>query len=508
MNTPARQVTVVVTGCDDAAHLPDAVRSALAQGPVVAEVIAAVDGSPAGIARALAHLAAGEPRLRVAGRGRNDGIEAAASPYLMFLGGGDVLPAGAVQALLAAAGEHGADVTAGLCLTRELPAGRETPWRPELHRRAATVARPADDPRLADDTLCVNKLYRTDFLRDHAITFPDRRSRHPDLVFTARVLAAVPRVALIPEPVCVRRSPVALERPGIDEWRSLIEAHRQVVAIHREMGTTGSRALVRAARAGFLDRSVRGHVADLASRPAAWRGEWWRLTREYLAGFDHGDLLAAPLPARVVGQVVLAAAEPRDLARLAALGARPPRLLPPYAEGVWSADLPQVGLADLAVCRIGELPLAVEASLEPGMTRTRLRLRIHDLCGRLAAARPLAADVAFLERGSGEQLQRRTAALTADGDGWRAETVLDLPALAARAPAVRDLSVTLHCAGGESVVTTPQASPAGIRRTVIPTLRHGLLLVQPHATVDGALALRLTPALRGALSAILRRRGR
>lgn len=82
-------VAVVVIGYRDAAHVTTAVRSALAQGPAVREVIAVDDCSPDGSAGLLAALAAGEPRLRVirrtvnsggCGTPRNDGIDAATAP--------------------------------------------------------------------------------------------------------------------------------------------------------------------------------------------------------------------------------------------------------------------------------------------------------------------------------------------------------------------------------------------------------------------------------------------
>ncbi len=111
----------------------------------------------------------------------------------MFLDSDDVLPPGAAAALLAAAERHGAQVASGLCVRRELPSGREVPWQPELYAKARLVARPELRTRLVHDTLCVNKLYRTDFLREHGIRFPEGRFVYEDFVFTARVLAAGPR---------------------------------------------------------------------------------------------------------------------------------------------------------------------------------------------------------------------------------------------------------------------------------------------------------------------------
>ncbi|CAM5706298.1 Glycosyltransferase involved in cell wall biosynthesis OS=Streptomyces violarus OX=67380 GN=FHS41_004019 PE=4 SV=1 [Streptomyces violarus] len=196
---PLAQVAVVVIGYDDAAHVTDAVRSALAQGPAVREVVAVDDSSADGSAGLLDRLAASEPRLKVirrransggCGTPRNTGLDAVTSPYVMFLDSDDVLPPGAVDALLdAATGAH-AEVAGGLCVRRELPSGREVPWQARLYALHAAVPHPAQRPRLVHDTLCVNKLYRTGFLREHGIRFPEGRFPYEDVVFTARVLAA------------------------------------------------------------------------------------------------------------------------------------------------------------------------------------------------------------------------------------------------------------------------------------------------------------------------------
>ncbi|MER7202166.1 glycosyltransferase family 2 protein, partial [Streptomyces sp. NPDC000188] len=118
---PQSQVSVVVIGYNDAARVPDAVRSALSQGPAVREVIAVDDCSTDGSGELLRRTADDEPRLKVVRRAansggcgtpRNDGIDTASAPYVMFLDSDDVLPPGAVDALLGAALAHGTEVAA------------------------------------------------------------------------------------------------------------------------------------------------------------------------------------------------------------------------------------------------------------------------------------------------------------------------------------------------------------------------------------------------------------
>ncbi|MEW2530136.1 glycosyltransferase family A protein [Streptomyces sp. NPDC047071] len=532
-NSPQTQpsspcVTVVVIGYNDAPHVADAVRSALAQGPVVREVIAVDDCSTDDSLAVLHDLAEAEPRLKVlrraansggCGAPRNAGIDAARGEYVMFLDSDDVLPPGAADALLAAAVRHGAEVASGLCVRRELPSGREVPWQPELYRKPALVARPELRPRLVHDTLCVNKLYRTDFLRAHGARFPEGRFLYEDFVFGARVLAAAPRIVLVPDPVYVwhvRRAAaklsISLDRSGIANWKARVGAHRQAVDILRASGDSGGKALARAARAKFLDHSLRIYARELPARGTAYQREWWALTRAYLTEFDTADLEAAPAPGRVIARVLLASPHPRDLARIQQVAARPARLAPPYARAsdatpVWSADLPQVTLDHLLHRPLRLLPLTVDAELRP--RAGTLRLRLHELYGRVAEAGPAVVDVELVPRDGGRPGLRRTAAFGAGSpDGtWEAEVRLDLGALDGD---VFDLRVRLLFDDGTTRETTARAVPGPglLRRAVVPDGRRGVLLVQPYATRAGNLAVRLAPGALGVAGVARRRFGR
>ncbi|WP_318203249.1 glycosyltransferase family 2 protein [Streptomyces sp. SCL15-4] len=512
--TPASRVTVVVIGYNDRAHVADAVRSALAQGPAVAEVIAVDDCSTDGSDGLLARLAAGEPRLRVVRRSansggcgtpRNTGIDAATAPYVMFLDSDDVLPPGAADALLTAAAEGRAEVAGGLCVRRELPSGREQPWQPGLYAAPAVLARPARRPRLVHDTLCVNKLYRTGFLRAHGIRFPEGRFLYEDFVFTARVLAANPRVALVPDRVYVwqvRRSAarpsLSLDREHIGNWAARVEACALAYAI---LLGAGQKELARAARAKFLDHELRMYARELPLRDAHYRRAWWARTREHLADYDAADWEPDPAaPGRLLGRVVLASAGPRDLPRLRELAARPARLLPPYARTpggtpVWSADLPQVSLAPLLTRPVSALPLTVDAGLRPRARASLLRLRLHELYGRVAGAGGCVADVEWRAREDDRTRGRTTVPFTPSGaDTWAARVPVDLAELGS---GTWDLRLTLRFADGARREVTAHALPG--RRRAVPSAVHGVLLVQPYATHSGALAVRVAAGPRGVL---------
>ncbi|MEV3957678.1 glycosyltransferase family 2 protein [Streptomyces albogriseolus] len=514
----ADAVSVVVIGHDDIAHVADAARSALGQGTAVREVVAVDDCSTDGSAELLDRLAAAEPRLRVirlpvnsggCGTPRNTGLDAVTGPYVMFLDSDDVLPPGAVDALLAAARETEAQVTGGLCVRRELPSGREVPWEPALYAAPAVLARPADRPRLVRDTLSVNKLYATDFLRGHGIRFPDGRFPYEDIVFTARVWAAAPRVALVPDRVYVwhvrraaRRLSISLDRAGVDNWRARTRACRTA---HTVLLDAGEKRLARAVRAKFLDHDLRMYVRELPQRDDAYRRAWWAHTREHLAEYDAADRSGDPAaPGTLLARVLLASPEPRDLPRLQELAARPARLRPPYARTAdgtpcWSAELPGVTLESLPERPVRLLPLAVDAELR---ARTRLlRLRLHELYGAVARAGPVDAEVEWRHRDRTGLVLRRTVPLRPAAEGaWTAEAPVPLERLASLGAGAWDLRLRLRFGDGaaRTVSAHALAGPGLLRPRAVPSRRYGLVLVRPYATHGGALALRVAAGAQGA----------
>ncbi|MFF5424643.1 MULTISPECIES: glycosyltransferase family 2 protein [unclassified Streptomyces] len=523
--TTAGKVSVVVIAYDDEALVAEAIRSALDQGPVVAEVVAVDDRSGDGTGRVLDELAARHPKVRVihrtensggCGTPRNDGVRAATAPYVMFLDSDDVLPAGAAEALVAAAERHRTPVAVGVCVRRELPEGRDVRWQPELYREPAVLETAEELRPLLHDTLCVNKVYDRAFLAEHGIRFPDGRFVYEDFLFTARVYAAAPRVAVVPDTVYVwhvrraaARLSISLDREGVTNWRARIAAHRAAVETLAEAGQPG---LAAACRTKFLEHDLRMYARDLRQRDADHRAAWWDLTRDHLADFTEAEIAAASAPARWIARFLLAAREPRDLLRLSRLAARPARLLPPYAgtrtAAVWSEDLPGAELDGTDTLPLDELPLLVDATLRT-TGGGELALTIRDLYGRLAEAVPRTAEVSFLPREGGGPARTVPAALAPGEGGWTAQVPAPLTALARtgrrrgrRGTQLWDFGVTVTCADGTSFTTALRLPDGSQRRSVVPSSRYGVLLVQQYVTANGSLAVRLAPGARDGLRAV------
>ncbi|MGC0418501.1 glycosyltransferase family 2 protein [Embleya sp. AB8] len=523
------RVGVVVIVYNDADRLADAVCSALDQGGIVGEVVVVDDASTDGTPAVCARLAAADSRVRVVrrernsggcGAPRNDGLAAARAARIVFLDSDDVLPPGAVEALVAAADRHGAQVVAGLCVRRELPRVRDVPWQPRLFTGEVGYRDPAERPETVWDTLSVNKLYDRAFLLDHDIRFPDGAAHYEDFVFTARVYAAKPRFAVIPDHVYtwhVRREggdpSISLRRDRIGNWLDRLDAHRQVVDIFTEADAP---ALRTAAQTKFVEHDLRLYLRDLPSRPAEYRQPWWDAARKHLAALDADAVRAAFPAARWAAAVLAARPEPTGLARLAELAAEPPRLLGPYPirEGtpVWDETAPEPALTGLADLTPAELPVVVEANVL-GPRGNVLDVTVHDLYGRLAAAEPSRIDVELRDRHGDEvrALGVRDGRLRAvpGADAWTGRVSVEaLDPAGPESFAVWDVWVRVHLAAGPPLVTKVRAG-RGLGRRLRPDLRNGLAFVQFHATASRSLAIRYAgggAGIREVLGARLRRR--
>ncbi|WBO68739.1 glycosyltransferase family 2 protein [Streptomyces camelliae] len=514
-------VSVVVIAYNDAEHVAEAVASALAQGDVVGEVVVVDDASTDETAHVLGQLAAAEPRVRVVRRAvnsggcgtpRNDGIDAARHPWLVFLDSDDVLPPKAVDTLLAVALRHGADVTAGLCVRRELPGGREIPWQEQLFTTESVHDGVAGRPQTLWDTLSVNKIYRRDFLLSRRIRFPDGAAHYEDFVFTARVYAAGPRFAVTPETVYIwhvrygtGRASISLRRDRIQNWQDRVTAHQQVMEIMRD---SGDQDLLIAAQTKFLEFDLAVYLSELPQRTPEYQDVWWRITREHVGAFEAEAVRRATLAARWRTEVLLGRERHAvDIRRLAELAADPPRLTPPYAgdarRPLWDmADSTPEGTGEIVLDGLADAPVALLPFYVLGNVgagrRLVLELRLADLYGRTAHAGPERATVELRHRVTGAA-HRYEAEWEAepDGHGWRAVITADVAPLCEGGTITTwDAWVTLTFRDGESA-TRPLRAGSGLRRLVRMGRRGRVLLLQPYATNSGCLAVRVADGLSG-----------
>ena len=251
----------------------------------------------------------------------------------------------------------------------------------------------------------------------HGIRFPEGRFPYEDFVFTARVLAAAPRIALIPDPVYVwhvrRSADRAVDLPGPVGHRQLAGPDggappgRRDPAGRRAEGTGAGRP-----RQVPRPRSADVRRANWRSRDAAYRRAWWELTRAYLARVRRRRLGAHPAaPAASSGGSSWPPPSPAICpgcrsSRPARPACRRRTPAPRTARPSGRTTVPQVSLEPLLARPVRLLPLAVDAELRPGARGTRLRLRLHELYGRVAQAGPETVDVEWRHRDDGDVVVR------------------------------------------------------------------------------------------------------
>ncbi|MCR2783021.1 MULTISPECIES: glycosyltransferase family A protein [unclassified Microbacterium] len=166
------------------------------------EVLLCDDGSDEPTRQRLARVARTRPNVRVLslehtgwpGTPRNRGIEAARGDYVYIVDQDDWLFERALARLCDYADRNGSDVVIG----KEVGIGRRIPG--QIFRRDIPHAVLGEDPLL--ELLTPHKLFRTAFLRDNDIRFPDGRVRLEDHLFVMRAYFAAKTISILASEPC------------------------------------------------------------------------------------------------------------------------------------------------------------------------------------------------------------------------------------------------------------------------------------------------------------------
>jgi CDP-glycerol glycerophosphotransferase len=306
-------VTVVVIAYNDAARLPRAVDSVLAQTHPRVEVVVVDDCSTDGTGEVAERLAAAPPaRVRAlrlpensggCSRPRNAGLELARGTHVMFLDSDDELAPDACRVLWEAAVAEDADFAAGRTVRVHLAEPpRESAWRPALYDRRRVVKGVRELPDLVDDTLSTNKCWRIGFLREHGLAFPEG-IHYEDVVFTAEAYLVAGTFVLVPDRVYtwyVDDSPdgvsITNSREDLANLRDRLEAQRRVDDLFRSHGAS---ELQLAKDAKFLKYDLKLYVSDFPRRDREWRRAVLASLRDYLSGFHPEAAARAGLLPRI-----------------------------------------------------------------------------------------------------------------------------------------------------------------------------------------------------------------
>ncbi|MBF8187640.1 CDP-glycerol glycerophosphotransferase family protein [Nonomuraea sp. K274] len=284
--------TVVVISYNDAARLPRAVRSVLGQSLHDLEVIIADDASTDGTPEVASRLVASDPRVRYlrrqvnsggCGAPRNDGVDAAAAPYVMFLDSDDELPRHACKSLLTEIERTGADFVSGQISRLFESDGRLLPYYPSLFARRRVVEGIREEPELFLDCFSTNKIYDVRWLRDNLLRFPED-IYYEDHVFAAELYAVSRRFAVVPWVVYLwhrarTNTSISLSIDDLDNVRQRLIAARQSDDLLRAYGAED---LVPHRQRRFLRQDLRVYLNPLPARDLVWVKEFASIVRPYL----------------------------------------------------------------------------------------------------------------------------------------------------------------------------------------------------------------------------------
>ncbi|WP_435745115.1 glycosyltransferase family 2 protein [Microbacterium sp. PMB16] len=164
------------------------------------------------------------------GTPRNEGVAAAAGEYIFFVDQDDYLFDAALEKICDYADLHSSDVIVG----KEVGIGRSLPR--QIFRRDIPQAVLGKDPLL--EMLTPHKMFRTSFLREHDIRFPDGRVRLEDHLFVMRayfladtisIFASEPCYAWVKHPGSASASRIdpVTYFPHLEAVLDLVEAHTE-----------------------------------------------------------------------------------------------------------------------------------------------------------------------------------------------------------------------------------------------------------------------------------------
>ncbi|MBW3592702.1 MAG: bifunctional glycosyltransferase family 2 protein/CDP-glycerol:glycerophosphate glycerophosphotransferase, partial [Actinobacteria bacterium] len=213
---PRPRLTLVLVVHRDQAYVRECVASTLGQSFRDVEVVAVDDASPDHAPEVLDALAARDERLTVRhleralplGEARSLGLESARGEYVWFVEATDVLPEGALEAVVARLEETEPDVlVVDEARAGALGAAKPGPHGDLLRSAAAAGAFTLDDRpeavALAPDAW--SKVFRLDFLR--ALGAPPTSGRGSELALTYPALLAADRIAVLARTAYERRRP-------------------------------------------------------------------------------------------------------------------------------------------------------------------------------------------------------------------------------------------------------------------------------------------------------------
>lgn len=305
------QVSVVLICFNDRDRLPEAIESARTQSLPDIEIIIVDHGSTDG-SLDVAHAAAAEDdRIRVVdlgdnegkpGRTINAGISAATAPWVTVFASDDVLRPKACEAMVRAAEDFDADIVVGSLQRLNMDTGEATRWMPEVTSRTRVLTNVAQLPELIRDTTGGGKLYNTEFIRRHHLSFPED-IYYQDQVFTLEYYANAATVVILSTYVLEWRhwpsgkQSVTQRRTTVENLSDRFSANERIDAF---LVSEGREDLLALKQRKFLQHDLAIHVRDLTDTTPEYRQVLVERSNAYISGFRQESFVGLPMNKRLM----------------------------------------------------------------------------------------------------------------------------------------------------------------------------------------------------------------
>jgi glycosyltransferase involved in cell wall biosynthesis len=284
------KVSVVVPVYNPGPFIEPGIASMLGQTlpPDELEIIYVDDGSTDDSPARLDALAAEHPNVRVihtpnsgwAGRPRNIGIREARGEYVQLLDQDDSMAPDALRLLYEMGRRNRSDIVIGKVASDFRPVPLH------LFRQNREVCNVHDTSLIS--SLTPHKMFRTAFLREHGIEFPEGRRRLEDQLFMVRAYLAARTVSILADTVCYfynRRADgrnAGAERPAPAAYFGNLREILEVIVAGTEPGPFRASLLARFCKTSILDRLSEPYYL---ARDQAYRDELFTVVRTLDADF-------------------------------------------------------------------------------------------------------------------------------------------------------------------------------------------------------------------------------
>ncbi|WP_182908305.1 glycosyltransferase [Microbispora sp. H13382] len=285
------RLSVIVPIYDVEPYLAGCLASVAAQTWEDVEVVMVDDGSPDGSAGIAAGFAARDGRFRLVrqvnaglGAARNTGVRHATGDYVMFLDSDDLLPAHALEYLMASLERTGSDLATGNVLRLDGRGARQSAMHRAVFADAAAATHITRTRTLLRDRLVTNKLWRRSFWDAHGFAFPEG-VLYEDIAVALRAHFLARAVDVLPAPVYLwRRREGGGRSITQDKTRTahLEDRFAAVTEVRRFLSEHHFTAHIHAWDHAVLDGDLTNFLDVLDQGPPAFRERFLDLAGLYL----------------------------------------------------------------------------------------------------------------------------------------------------------------------------------------------------------------------------------